>query len=86
MPLWEFSCGGCGEEFELLLLGRSGEREECPRCGGTKLERLLSVPGVKSDGTRDLAMRAARKRDAHQARDRINERRRYEESHDRHGH
>ena len=45
----------------------------------------MSLPRVKSSGTHDLAMRAAKKRDAVQARDRMHERIRYEESHDRHG-
>jgi len=49
------------------------------------LERRLSLPRVKSSSTHDMAMRAAKRRDAAQARDRMHERIRYEESHDRHG-
>ena len=70
-------------DFERLVLGRSVP--SCPGCESTKLERRLSLPRVKSSSTRGKAMRAARKRDASQARDRMHERIRYEESHDRHG-
>ena len=70
-------------DFERLVLGRSVP--SCPGCESTNLERRLSLPRVKSSSTRGMAMRAARKRDASQARDRMHERIRYEESHDRHG-
>ncbi len=84
MPIYDYSCRGCGTTFELLV---RGERKPptCPSCESQEVERKLSVPAVQSDGTRDLAMRAAKKRDAAQATDRMHERLRYEESHDRHG-
>jgi hypothetical protein len=57
----------------------------CPSCKGEHLERITSLPSVKSEGTHDLALRAARKRDAAQAKDRMYEQIKYEQSHDRHG-
>ena len=83
MPIYEYRCRGCDHEFELLVRGEM--TPGCPECEGEDLERLLSLPKVKSSSTRDLAMRAAKKRDASQAQDRMHERLRYEESHDRHG-
>ena len=83
MPIYEYSCKGCGTEFELLIRGST--RPSCPECDGEELERRLSLPRVKSSGTRDLAMRAAKKRDASQAKDRMHEQLKYERSHDRHG-
>src|SRR5690606_5532042 len=32
MPLYEYTCGGCGKEFEVLVRGQ--EKPACPSCGG----------------------------------------------------
>ena len=42
MPLYEYHCGGCQTDVELLI--RGDERPTCPSCGGKELEKLLSVP------------------------------------------
>jgi len=41
MPLFEYACRSCDREFEALV--RAGQAPECPSCGGTDLERRLSV-------------------------------------------
>lgn len=84
MPIYEYSCQACGHTFDALI--RNADTVPvCPVCESRDLERLLSIPGLKSGSTRDLAMRAAKKRDASQARDRMHDRLAYERSHDRHG-
>ena len=83
MPVYEYVCNDCARQFEVLLLRQ--ETAACPSCGSADLKRLLSAPKVKSSSTHDLAMRAAKKRDQAQAWERVNEQRKYEESHDRHG-
>ncbi|MGH7504996.1 MAG: FmdB family zinc ribbon protein [Longimicrobiales bacterium] len=83
MPLYEYSCTSCSEQFELLV--RRDTVPACPACKSRDVERLSSLSGVRSTTTRDLAMRAARKRDAVQAKDQMHERLKYERSHDRHG-
>ena len=83
MPIYEYTCLDCGSDFERLVLGKKAPT--CPACESEKLERRMSLPRVKSSTTREMAMRAAKRRDAGQARDRMHERIRYEESHDRHG-
>jgi len=84
MPIYEYRCRDCDETFELLVRG-SSPSPECPECEGDSVERVLTVPRLKTEATHDMAMRAAKKRDKKQARDRMHERIRYEESHDRHG-
>ena len=42
MPIFEFRCEGCEQQFEQLV--RNGEAIACPHCGAQKLEKLLSVP------------------------------------------
>ena len=83
MPIYEYTCLDCASDFERLVLG--GKTPTCPDCGSENLERRMSLPRVKSSTTRGMAMRAAQRRDASQARNRMHERIRYEESHDRHG-
>jgi putative FmdB family regulatory protein len=83
MPVFEYSCTACQHRFEALVRGQ--ERARCEKCGSEELERLLSLPAVKSEGTHNLALRAAKKRDAALGRDRMHEQLRYEKTHDRHG-
>ncbi|MEO7192081.1 MAG: zinc ribbon domain-containing protein [Vicinamibacterales bacterium] len=49
MPLFEYRCPACDTQFELLI--RGGAVPTCPSCGGTSLERLLSLFAVTSEGT-----------------------------------
>ena len=43
---------------------RRGDEPACPSCASTDLEKLLSGVAIKSDTTRALAMKAAKRRDA----------------------
>ncbi|MDY6843325.1 MAG: zinc ribbon domain-containing protein [Thermodesulfobacteriota bacterium] len=49
MPIFEYSCLGCKEKFERLLLGNH-EEIECPICGGKNVEKLFSTFSFKSEG------------------------------------
>ncbi|MFQ6091616.1 MAG: zinc ribbon domain-containing protein [bacterium] len=49
MPIYEFECARCGEQFEELI--RSAVEEKillCPKCHGRKIRRLFSAFGFKS--------------------------------------
>jgi putative FmdB family regulatory protein len=41
MPLFEYACKKCGNEFEALV--RGAERPTCPACRSASLERRLST-------------------------------------------
>jgi putative FmdB family regulatory protein len=82
IPIYEYSCQDCGHEFEALV--RGGETPACPECESRSLERAFSLPAVRSSGTHDLAMRAARKRDERQGQERMHAQREYELNHDDH--
>ncbi len=44
MPLFEYRCGKCGEEFEELESYEDRDKpQECPACGAKNSERLMSV-------------------------------------------
>lgn len=83
MPIYEYVCRECQEPFEVLV--RKRKTPACPACGSDDLERVLSMPAVKSDVTRQKSLRAAKKRDRALGTERMRRRLEYEESHDRHG-
>jgi putative FmdB family regulatory protein len=80
MPIFEYSCRACGHAFEALVRPGVGA-PACPKCQSEELEKLLSIPAIKSDTTHDLAMRAAKRRDAKAADEKAREQREYELHH-----
>jgi putative FmdB family regulatory protein len=47
MPIYEFRCASCGEEFETLVFARDA-RADCPKCGGTETRKLMSTFASKA--------------------------------------
>lgn len=41
MPIYEYHCRSCGEDFETLV--RASETPACAHCEGSDLEKKLSV-------------------------------------------
>lgn len=80
MPIFDFRCTDCQNEFEALV--RGAQTPACPKCGSAALEKLLSLPALKTESTHGKAMAAAKRRDAAQGKDRMHEQRKYELSHD----
>jgi putative FmdB family regulatory protein len=76
MPIYEYSCRSCKNQFELLI--RGPRTPVCPECNTEDVERLLSMPRVSSESTRGIIKRETQKRDKAQA----IEQRKYELSHD----
>ena len=52
MPIYEYICKDCDEEFEALVF-RSDETVPCPGCKGNDIKRLMSACGFKTGGTAD---------------------------------
>lgn len=48
MPLYAYRCSDCRHEFETLT--RADETPECPACGGSRLERQLSLIAKPASG------------------------------------
>jgi putative FmdB family regulatory protein len=48
MPLFEYECRVCGQQFEFLT--REGQSPSCPSCRGANLQKLLSVFAVSTNG------------------------------------
>lgn len=49
MPLYEYACRSCEQEFELLV--RGSEPPACPACRSQELDRRLSVFAAHSGST-----------------------------------
>ncbi|MCJ7546947.1 MAG: zinc ribbon domain-containing protein [Deltaproteobacteria bacterium] len=44
MPLYEYQCKGCGQNFETLRGAHEKDADvECPQCGEKKAEKLMSA-------------------------------------------
>jgi putative FmdB family regulatory protein len=80
MPIYEYLCQQCGHAFELLVFKTTVAA--CPACRSEALERLPSLPAIKSETTHGLAMDAAKARDRKQASEKNRAQREYEQHHD----
>jgi putative FmdB family regulatory protein len=68
MPIFEYRCSDCGHELELLVR-KTSVPVRCPSCGGAKLERLLSLPAVSSEQSKQRSSRDLRARNRTTRRD-----------------
>lgn len=50
MPLYEYHCSDCENKFETLVLS-SADEIACPKCNSSRLEKLFSTFGVKSESS-----------------------------------
>jgi putative FmdB family regulatory protein len=50
MPIYEFTCNKCKEEFEELVFGSDDNDIECPKCNSTKVKKKMSAFAIKSGG------------------------------------
>jgi putative FmdB family regulatory protein len=63
MPLFEYRCRACGNEFEYLVL-RSSPPAECPACHAHDPDQLVSLCAMSSEQTRAANLSAAHARAA----------------------
>ena len=61
MPVYEYACRRCGNEFERLVL-RSSPPAECPACHSGDLEQMISLYAVSSESIRDANLMGQHKR------------------------
>jgi putative FmdB family regulatory protein len=81
VPIFEYQCRDCGNQFEFLVRAGASSPPACPSCQSADLERLLSIPAVQSETTHGLAMRAAKKRDVKQNKINVADQAAYEKEH-----
>ena len=61
MPIYDYRCRQCANEFELILLPASPV-PACPECESADLEQLLSSFAVSSSGIRQDNLDKARRK------------------------
>jgi len=59
MPIYEYECRACGEQFELLVLKTTVPA--CPECQSQDLEQLLSGFAVSSEEKTRVNVQRARR-------------------------
>ncbi|HLH40396.1 MAG TPA: zinc ribbon domain-containing protein [Bryobacteraceae bacterium] len=59
MPIFEYKCRRCANQFELLVLRNTAAA--CPKCESQDLEQLLTAFAVSSEGIRQANAKAARR-------------------------
>ncbi len=50
MPLYEYKCNKCGNQFEKIEGYSAAETQKCPKCGG-KADRMISAAGIQFKGS-----------------------------------
>jgi putative FmdB family regulatory protein len=61
MPIYEYQCRQCANEFELLVL-KGSPVPACPACQSQDIEQLLSGFAVSSEGISKARLSAARRK------------------------
>ncbi|MDJ0838345.1 MAG: zinc ribbon domain-containing protein [Acidobacteriota bacterium] len=50
MPLYDYRCGNCGNEFEALQSASEDPLTDCTRCGEPKLKKVPAAPAFSFKG------------------------------------
>ena len=51
MPIYEYRCGACGHEFEVIQKMSDQPMTDCPACGKAALSKLVSAAGFQLKGS-----------------------------------
>lgn len=49
MPIYEYVCCECGNEFEELVFSQE-ETPVCPKCASDRVEKLMSACSARTEG------------------------------------
>lgn len=51
MPLYEYRCGKCGKQTEVIQSFSEKPLRICPHCGARALKKLMSAPAIQFKGS-----------------------------------
>jgi putative FmdB family regulatory protein len=80
MPIYDYECQDCKERFEALIL-KNSPPPTCPACQSAKLEQLISLFAVDSEGTRESSLKGVRAKNNSVRKDYAMEQIRHEKEH-----
>lgn len=50
MPIYEYQCAGCGHRLEVLQKMSDAPLADCPSCGRSALQKMISAAGFRLKG------------------------------------
>lgn len=50
MPIYDYKCSNCGQEFELIQKFSDEPKTKCPNCEKDTLSKLVSAPSFRLKG------------------------------------
>lgn len=50
MPIYEYSCKACGHQMEAIQKMSDAALVDCPACGKSELQKLISASGFRLKG------------------------------------
>ncbi len=53
MPIYEYKCQACGHQFEKIV--KLNETPDCESCKNSNLEKIFSVPGIRTPKSQQRA-------------------------------
>jgi len=60
MPIFEYVCGTCGQEFEELVFGLNGAGSvNCPECSSVEVKKKISLFASRGDGNSSASFSSA---------------------------
>jgi len=59
MPIYEYVCDACGNQFEELVSGSATTCPLCPKCASSRTRKLMSACRSRTGGSRTGAAAAA---------------------------
>lgn len=51
MPIYEYQCGDCGHEFEIIQKMTDSPIKQCPKCFNNSAKKLVSAAGFQLKGS-----------------------------------
>jgi putative FmdB family regulatory protein len=51
MPIYQYRCGACGQEHEVLQKVTEPPLSDCPSCGKAGMQKLLTAAGFQLKGS-----------------------------------
>jgi putative FmdB family regulatory protein len=51
MPLYEYKCEACGQQFEVIQKFSDPLLVRCPKCGSGPVQKLISPPAIQFKGS-----------------------------------